>query len=141
MSEVVCVKHARPNRVADITPAWLVTLLNLWVIQSVEGLRSGLGYPTRDAHLMLLPSGSRSTDGVGFDISGGYTEKDFKDVDDALLRLQSERHELFAAIMCYYKAWQRDHFKGLGYPIEGRTYRYRRQAAHDWLAPKLIHLK
>ncbi len=101
---------------AEYQPRWLVSLMCQWAVRQRALEDGGLGYPKKAAFL-LIPSGTDThTDPTG------QSAQDFADLDTALEACRTDRVELWAVMIMYYKPWAAAALQAEGYPFGNSTY-------------------
>lgn len=124
------------SRKSTLEPRWLVSMLTAWVRYGLAIINNGLGYPNHCIYLAEKGVGgrNRSSDGISLN---AYDKDDFEKVDEAMKKLASTRHELYAAVVMYYKPWTVGSLQAQGYPFQTRNYYYRLHDAHEILEEML----
>jgi len=112
---------------ADIQPRWLVSLMCQWARRELSAQDGGLGYPKKAAFLLIHSSNPARVDPTG------ESAQDFRDLDWALEKCRTERIELWATMMMYYKPWAAAALTAEGYPFGNSTYFKRLHIAHAWI--------
>lgn len=125
------------SRKSTLGPGWLVSMLAQWAVWSMKSEDNGLGYPARSVFLNILPMGSSTEHDSFYD----YAPSELAKISEVLIELRRERHELFAAILMYYKPWRRDGLIEMGYPSGNSTFYKRLHDAHELLAQKLCRIE
>lgn len=120
----------------EISPAWLVSLLNQWALHDLRSQTGGLGYASGSSWMRGLKSSPASS----IDPTG-YAVRDFRDVEAAMRELMEGETPLWAAVTMYYKPWVVEAFKTEGYPFGTSTYYDRLHRAHAQIALVMGRIK
>lgn len=109
----------------EISPAWLVSLLNQWALHDLRTQTGGLGYASGSSWMRGLKSSPASC----IDPTG-YAARDFRDVEQAMERMRTEHVHWWAAVTMYYKPWAVNSFREEGYPFANSQYYDRLHRGH-----------
>lgn len=117
-----------------LNPYWVVEILIAW--SSARGAWSDcLGYPKKSAFLLeRVDGGKRSSE--DYRLWGYYSTDEYRLVDEAMHRMQIERHELYAACIMKFRPGTINQLAVQGYPVPGdgnKTYYNRLKESIKWL--------
>lgn len=112
----------------------LHSMIERWVIHTIQSCTGGLGYPRKSLDFSYVTSPASSVDPTGF------AAQDFTDIEEAMQLLSDTDRELFAAIKMYYMAWTIPALTAAGFPFAPhQTYYDRLTRAHAWLQSEMQH--
>jgi hypothetical protein len=122
---------ARRLKALDVH-ADLCSMLERWVIHTLQSVIGGLGYPRKSLDFSFVTSPASSVDPTG------YAAQDYSDLESALDKLKDADVELFCAIKAMYMPWTIPALVAAGCKVAPhQTYYDRIKRAHVWLESEM----